>query len=185
MDEVRAAIMQAQLKRLTDILARLRSAKNALREQLSQIEELQFRTIHDPMGDSATTLVLFLPSVESARGFVGALERRGIRAGTEFAAAQGRPGEPPHTMYEPTRADRHIYKFWTYIMSQGLARKPGCSYECPRYSGRRAFDSNACPETLELLSRGVSLGISPDWSSDDVKRFADKVRKAVWDVTRR
>ena len=182
MDEIRAAIMRVQLSRLPEILTNLRRSKITLKSRLSGIKGLQFRTVHDPDGDSATTMTLFLPTVKLAKHFVDSLERRGIYAGAEGAAALGRIDQEPHTMYDPVRPDRHIYRFWTYIMNQGLARRPGCSYECPRYSGISSFDPDMCPTTLGLLSRGVLLGINPDWDQEAIDKVASAIQEAASEV---
>ena len=179
MDEVRAAVLRVQLQRLPDILSNLKRAKCALKRRIAGITGLECRTIHDADGDTSTTLAMFLPTADMARRFVATLAEDGIRAGTEFAAALGRSDQDAHTMYDAGRPDRHIYRFWTYIMNKGVPQQHGCSYECPRYSGGQVFTPDMCPTTLDLLGRGLLLGINPDWTTADVDRMANVIGAAA------
>ena len=66
--ELNAAVGVAQLSRLDEIIATQRNNKSRIKETLSAFDEVSFRTLPDPHGDSATFLTFFLPDETRTKG---------------------------------------------------------------------------------------------------------------------
>jgi 8-amino-3,8-dideoxy-alpha-D-manno-octulosonate transaminase len=64
--ELNAAVGVAQLRKLDAILERQRRNKGIIKQELADLEGLEFREIPDPEGDSATFLSFFLPGEAEA-----------------------------------------------------------------------------------------------------------------------
>ncbi|MBI4831214.1 MAG: aminotransferase class I/II-fold pyridoxal phosphate-dependent enzyme, partial [Candidatus Lindowbacteria bacterium] len=82
MNEITAAVLLAQFRKLEKILERLRSLKSRLKEQIRDINGLQFRRLNDPQGDCCNVLTVFLPDK-------GTAEKAAERLGTITVARSG------------------------------------------------------------------------------------------------
>jgi 8-amino-3,8-dideoxy-alpha-D-manno-octulosonate transaminase len=81
MMELQGALGLAQLRKLDNvILARQKENKKRLKQALSKIDQITFRNIPDPDGDSATFLIFSLPTAEKAVAFNKALSEQGAGA---------------------------------------------------------------------------------------------------------
>jgi 8-amino-3,8-dideoxy-alpha-D-manno-octulosonate transaminase len=76
--ELNAAVGLAQLRKLDRILEIQRRHKSKLKQALSQYDEISFRQIPDPEGDSATFLTIFLPDEAGARKAAAELAKAGV-----------------------------------------------------------------------------------------------------------
>jgi len=76
--ELNAAVGLAQLRKLDRILEIQRGHKRRLKEALSSHDEVSFREIPDPAGDSATFLTFFMPDEARAREATAALAGKGV-----------------------------------------------------------------------------------------------------------
>ena len=82
--ELHAAVGLAQIGKLPQILAIQKKNHSYLKEQLSTIPEVSFRTIPDPSGDSCTFLSWFLPTESITRAVVSELKTQNILAGNFY-----------------------------------------------------------------------------------------------------
>ncbi|MBS1814183.1 MAG: DegT/DnrJ/EryC1/StrS family aminotransferase [Acidobacteria bacterium] len=67
MDELRAAILRVQLRKLPGTLAHLRTSKQRILQTLHSLPQLAFRRHADPAGDTGSFLITVLPSDHAAR----------------------------------------------------------------------------------------------------------------------
>jgi 8-amino-3,8-dideoxy-alpha-D-manno-octulosonate transaminase len=82
--ELHAAVGLAQVKRVDEFLAIQKRNHAALKEILSQVPEISFRTVPDPEGDSCTFISWFLPAEELTRAVVDEFKARGILGGNFY-----------------------------------------------------------------------------------------------------
>jgi 8-amino-3,8-dideoxy-alpha-D-manno-octulosonate transaminase len=165
MSEVHGAIMLVQLRRLQGLLNDMRERKATLKEAIKDVAErkgVSFRTINDPAGDTAVSLVFFAPTAE-----------RAIR----IVAALGAEGAPAFVIYEPRRLDYHVYAHWAPVMEQRVWSERGGPWRW--HDGEVSYSRDMCPRSLELLSRAVHLDVSPDMSTDNVEALANAVVKVL------
>ncbi len=109
MNELTAAILIEQLRKIDKILYLMRRHKRRLREEISQITGLKMREIHDEEGDTGICVVFFLNDPETARKFVKALRAENINAST---------------LYAPGRLDGHVCEGWLPILRERMKLDP-------------------------------------------------------------
>lgn len=159
-DEVKAAIMRQQLKKLDGILADLRKHKQILIDALK--DEFEFIPSHDPDGDCCVAIPFRFATEELARSFVEGLKPTIMGA------------------HLPIDTGRHVYSNWTPILEKRGAVHPAMDpfkMEAnkdiiPDYS------KDMCPRTLDLLSRTVYFRVSPDWTQERMALLIDVIKKA-------
>lgn len=159
-DEVKAAIMRQQLKKLDGILADLKKNKAEFMEALK--DEYRFIPTHDAQGDCGVAIPFSFDSEEDARYFAEAVKPTIMGA------------------HLPIDTDRHVYCNWTPIMEERGAINPlmdpfkmeANKDHIPDYH------KDMCPKTLELLSRAVYFKVNPDWTEERKAVLLDAIRKA-------
>lgn len=159
-DEVKAAIMREQLKKLDGILADLRKNKQLFMDALK--DEFRFIPSHDPDGDCGVAVPFFFDSEEEARYFAEAVKPTIMGA------------------HLPIDTDRHVYCNWTPILEKRGAIHPlmdpfkmeANKDHIPDYR------KDMCPKTLELLSRTVYFRVNPDWTEERKAVLLDVIKKA-------
>jgi 8-amino-3,8-dideoxy-alpha-D-manno-octulosonate transaminase len=165
MSELHGAIMLVQLRRLESLLKDMRKRKAVLKDAIKDVARrkgVSFRTINDPEGDTATSLVFFPPTAERAVRITAALKAEGAGA---------------LQIYEPGRVDYHVYAHWTPIIEQRVWSEYGGPWRW--HDGEVGYSKDMCPRSLELLSRAIHLDVSPDMSRDNVEMLADAVVKVI------
>jgi len=101
MNEITAAILLEQLKKIDEIIRRMRRNKEKIKKGISDISGIEFRKINDPKGDTGVCVVFFLPTREKAYEFAKALTAENIRA---------------FVIYRENTLDGHICKYWLPIL---------------------------------------------------------------------
>lgn len=156
-NEITAAILREQLKKLGGILGDLRRIKKTI---MDEFDPSVFAPSHDIEGDCGTTIPFRFESEEAAR---------------KFALSENIGGTLP------IDTGKHVYKNWTPIMQKRGAFHPlmdpfkmeANKDIVPDYS------PDMCPKTLELLSRTVYVSLHPDMTEADVKAKIADIRKAL------
>jgi dTDP-4-amino-4,6-dideoxygalactose transaminase len=169
MNELTAAVLVAQFRRLEDITQRLRYLKALFKRQIDGLPGLQFRRINDPDGESNTLLTVLFPSAEVAA-------RVAARLGTTTVSQSG----------------WHVYSNMEQILSKKLTTSRGCPFDCAAYPCYQDYAKGMLPRTDDILSRAINLsvgvvdrglgagfGIHPHSSDEEVERKAAQFARAV------
>ncbi len=164
MSELTGAVALAQVRKLDGLLARMRANKKRIKDQISDLPGLTFRRLNDPEGDTAITLVMFMPDSSITARFSEALQAEGI--GAECIFDKGIP-------------DWHVYAHWKHIIEKVSATSEGCPYTCPFYGKEVEYSQDMCPNTLAYLSRSIQIDIPPQMTDDDCDMIAKGVRKVA------
>jgi 8-amino-3,8-dideoxy-alpha-D-manno-octulosonate transaminase len=165
MSEVAGALGLVQLRRLEDLLARMRALKARLMAGLKEtLGGLPLRRIHDPEGDTAVCLVFYAPTAALARHVAAALQAENVGASV---------------LYDPGVSNWHVYINWRHILAQKTITDEGCPYRCPHYHGAVAYSPDMCPQTLELLGRAVHIDINPLLTQDDIDQTVEAIEKVA------
>jgi 8-amino-3,8-dideoxy-alpha-D-manno-octulosonate transaminase len=146
---------------LTDLRRRKATLKCATQD-LARRKGVSFRTINDADGDTATSLVFFTPNEVRAFRIAAALNAEGVNA---------------FVIYQPGRADYHVYPHWTPVMEKRTWSENGGPWRW--HDGDIRYSRDMCPRSLDLLSRAVHLDISPDMSVVNVEELADAMLKVL------
>lgn len=156
-NELAAAVLREQLKKLDGILTDLRRNKKALMDTLAG--EFRFIPSNDIEGDCGTTAAFAFGSEEEAR---------------RFSSADGVKGTLP------IDTGKHVYTHWAPVLEKRGAFHPLADpfkMEANRDLNHR-YAADMCPKTLDILSRTVYVGVNPDWTPADIDKVAAACRAA-------
>ena len=143
MSELQGAMALAQFRKLESvILPAQRKNKAEIKQALAKIEQIAFREIPDPEGDTATFLTFFLPTAQKTRAFNKAMAEAG--AGAIY-------------WYEN---DWHYYEQWEHLLGGKSLMRTGYPFKTESTQVRCGYSKDALPKTAEILSRTLSIPIN-------------------------
>jgi dTDP-4-amino-4,6-dideoxygalactose transaminase len=151
MNEVSAAILKEQLKKVPWIIKKIKNNKSKIKKGISDIGGIKFRRLNDP-GESGVSLVFFTEKPEQALLF-----KKALRAENIWTTS----GSYPAVVYDPNVNDGHVFMHWGHIFN-GIDRV------------KKRYKSS-----LDLLSRAVHLDISPLLSDEDADDIITAVHKVA------
>lgn len=167
MSELNAAVGLAQSRRIHTLVKKLQTVKNTIVNGINDLSQIRLQTIPDPKGDVSYSLIFYLPTIEQSKNFSERLAREGI---------------PNGTMDNNGFADRHIYKNWTYVMEKKGASVQDNPWNCASYKGNVEYSTDMCPNTLDLLSRAIAIGLHQNMTEDDCNDVITAIRKVASQV---
>jgi len=156
--EMNAAVGVAQLSRLDEFIAIQKRNYTILREALSSIPELVFRTVPDGGEENYSFLNFFLPSEDIAQKAHQALTDHGVDG-----------------CFYWYNNNWHYYKKWEHLTEmKSLGNLPKDVKESlPDYSKADFSESD------KWMSRNISCLIKLGWSEEEVAVSADKMVEAI------
>jgi 8-amino-3,8-dideoxy-alpha-D-manno-octulosonate transaminase len=155
MNEVSAAILRVQLRKLDGLVEKLRANKAKIKKGISDISQITFRRLPDPNGEVAVGLVFFVERPEKAIEFRNAIIAENIRTPS---------GSYPGVVYEPGKKDGHVFMSWGHIIGDIERVKK-------RYQ-----------QSIDIMSRAIHIDISPldtDEELNDIIEAVHKVASAI------
>lgn len=157
MSELGGAVAGAQLDRLPDLMASMRRNKKVILDALGAVEGLTLRSIPDPEGDGGSSLIFYVPTADLATPFVMALLHEGI---------------PCTTLYEgkPVYANEAIMTRQTVTPK----RSPWAVHPV-----EVTYAIGMCPQSEDLISRTVAIGIGPDYTEAECLQVAEAIKKVA------
>ncbi|HLT52712.1 MAG TPA: DegT/DnrJ/EryC1/StrS family aminotransferase [Flavobacteriaceae bacterium] len=156
--ELHAAVGLAQLKRLDEFVAIQKHNYSIIREALSQIPEIQFRTVPDGGEESYSFLNFFLPDLEIARKTSKALKEAGVDACFHYY----------DNNWHYVRKWEHLKRLESlYPFSQEVI------------NGLEYFKDAEFPESDHYIGRNISCLIKLSWTEEEVQQRADKMVQAI------
>ena len=156
--EMNAAVGLAQARKLPEILKIQKKNKKKMKEALSQFEQVSFRHIPDPDGDSATFLCFFLPDEETTRQVVEAFKEGGA-SGFQY-------------WYDN---NFHYIKNWHHLKDFSVAAKLPVQLLDPE----RNYHDVKLPISDDIMSRLISLGVNVSWTEDELDAHIEKLTNAI------
>jgi 8-amino-3,8-dideoxy-alpha-D-manno-octulosonate transaminase len=143
MSELQGAVALAQFRKLESvILPAQRKNKARIKEALAKIDQVTFREIPDPEGDTGTFVTFFLPTAQKARAFNKAMAEAG--AGAIY-------------WYENYW---HYYEQWEHLLGGKSLMRTGYPFKGESGEVRRVYAKDALPKTAEIMSRTLSIAIN-------------------------
>jgi 8-amino-3,8-dideoxy-alpha-D-manno-octulosonate transaminase len=161
MTELTAAVGLAQLKKMDWIIGQMRRHQHRIKAEIRGIPGITLRTLPDEDGETAATLIFFVPTPEQADRFAKALIAENIPASVPWWSGQ------------------HVYNHFDQIIERRLLSNHKCSWECPRYQGGATLRKGQFPRTDSILKRAVHLDIHPLFSDQDVEDITAGIRKVA------
>ena len=163
MNEMEGALGCVQFGRLAGILARTRELAKRIREGVADGAGVALSPSHDIEGDLGISVALLFDTGERAKWFAEALRAEGIPAGS---------------MYDEGIPDRHIFRFWEYVMEKRSADPHGRPWTSPLHDQTREYTPDMCPRTLDALERTVTIAIAQTYED----KHAEWIVQALWKV---
>lgn len=172
MNELTAAVANAQLQKIDIIKEKLHTNKQLLKQELSDIEEIEFRKIWDKEGDIGTLLTFFMPTEKSAKKLSSIL-------GCTTISGSG----------------WHVYSNMEHLLGKMTVTEEGCPFVCPFYDKpEMSYDIGMLPQTDDLLKRGINIsvgvsdpglgsayGITIDDSVEQIRSVSNNLKNAIKD----
>lgn len=154
-NEITAAILREQLKKLDGIVHDLRKNKKLLCEALG--DKAKLIPSNDAAGESAMNCTLRFDSAEEADRFANTVSGATV----------------------PINTGKHIYSNWDVIMAKKGAFHP--LMDPFRMAANRAPDytPDMCQKSLDILSRCAHFGINPDWTEADIEARAKEILRGL------
>lgn len=169
LDEMRAAMLRVQLRKLPGIIERMRGSKYRIRKALEPLPGIRLRGIIDPEGDTSCFLLATFPTPERAREVNRALRAEGI-----VTFPQG------VNNVVMTEWGLHIYYnipslvLKTSIDQSGFPWALEENREC-----RPEYGKGTCPQADSLFERTILLAIPSCLARQDEEDVAEAFRKVL------
>jgi 8-amino-3,8-dideoxy-alpha-D-manno-octulosonate transaminase len=160
--ELHAAVGLAQIQKLALFLDIQKRNHTALKEILSQVPEISFRRIPDPLGDSCTFLSWFLPTEEITRAVVASLKEQGILPGNLYWFDN----------------NWHYIRKWDHL-KEGItlnALSPEHKAAVMQHASKDFSASHA------VMGRCISTAIGLLWTEEQIKDKGDRIVNTVKQV---
>jgi 8-amino-3,8-dideoxy-alpha-D-manno-octulosonate transaminase len=156
-DELRAAILRVQLRKLPETVRRMRASKQRIRQALESINGVQLRRLVDPQGDTGSFLITTYDSAARAREVHEALLAEGIRTHPQ--------GVSNIIM---TGWGLHIYYNIASLAGRRSGNAAGAPWSLAENSGSRyEYGKGTCPVADSLFERSVLLPIPSNLTQQD------------------
>jgi dTDP-4-amino-4,6-dideoxygalactose transaminase len=149
MDELRAAVLRVQLKKLPRITGMMRGSKYRIRQTLEAYPQVQLRSIDDPEGDTGAFLITTYETPDLARKINEALRAEGI-----MTCPQG------VSNILMTRWGLHLYYNIPSLTGKTSVDSSGAPWSLPANRGLGGnYGKGACPVADSLFERSILLAI--------------------------
>jgi len=149
-NEILAAIMREQLKKMDGILSDLRRIKKTVMDALA--EDFTFAPSNDIKGDCGLVIPFQFKTEAEAR---------------RFSQSEGINGSLP------IDTGKHVYSNWTAIMNKRGAFHP--LMDPFKMEANRDivpdYQPDMCPKTLDILSRTVYISLHPDMTDAEIQKM--------------
>ncbi len=158
--ELHAAIGLAQFRKLPYILERQRSNKQKLEQAMGKFPQIQFRSVPDKKGDSATFLDFFTKDEATTRKLLKAFDKNGV--GYAY-------------WYDN---NYHFFRNWEHIKHMKTAAPLGITLFTPPQDYSTLF----LPQSYNIISRLISIQIRITWTEEEIRTLSSKIEKALTEV---
>ncbi|MDD5758772.1 MAG: DegT/DnrJ/EryC1/StrS family aminotransferase [Desulfobulbaceae bacterium] len=161
MMELQGALGLAQLAKLDAIIKEQAVNKGRMREVLSSIPGISFRTYVDVKGDSATFLAFFLPSIEKTKAVNAVLREHG--AGAVYFAEN----------------TWHYYPQWEHLLSGSTLAHSGWPFQDGHGRRRVIYDPQGLPQSAEIIGRTLVYQVPVKLSDERLAQIALAAKAAA------
>ncbi len=169
LDEMRAAVLRVQLKKLPIVIAHMNRSKYRIRHALEAFPGVNLRKIADPQGDTGGFLLTTYPSPETATRINHALRAEGI--------VTLRQGVNNILM---TQWGLHIYyNIPSLVQKTGVDRKNSPWSLAENKESHTEYGKGTCPVADGLFERTILLAIPSCLTDQDEQDIIDAFDKVL------
>lgn len=172
MDELRAAVLRVQLRKLPHSIESMRRSKHRVRAALTRFPSVRLRRLVDESGDTGCFLITTYASPSTAQLVSAALRAEGI-------------GTFPQGVSNVVMTEwgLHLYYNIVSLACRASVDGRGFPWNLPENAGLGGdYDKGACPTADSLFERSVLIPIPScltERDEDDIIKAFDKVLPAV------
>jgi 8-amino-3,8-dideoxy-alpha-D-manno-octulosonate transaminase len=164
MSELAGAVGCAQLRKLDKMIRSMRQRKQEVLAEIDGAPGLRPMRLPDAEGDCALSLNFLFDDAEESRRFAKALSAEGVRVGT---------------IHNEGFPDRHIYRYWDYVLNKLPVTPANDPWRHPAYIGKVEYSPDMCPNTISVLTRTVSVSLNQRMTSRHSKMIARAILKVA------
>ena len=172
LDELRAAVLRVQLRKLPEIIAHMRHSKYRIRRELEKFPRVQLRKILDVEGDTGCFLLATFPDPACAQRVNKALRAEGITPNSQ--------GVSDVVM---TDWGLHLYTNNVSLVSKTSVDPNGFPWRLAENRDlAHNYNKGTCPKADDLFERTVLLAIPScltEQDEQDIIRAFEKVLNAL------
>ncbi|PIE55999.1 MAG: aminotransferase [Desulfobulbus propionicus] len=160
MMELQGALGLAQLAKLDEMIRVQQEHRDFFAEEVSRLGDVEFRTILDPKGDSATFFSFFLADAQRAVAVNQVLRDCGVGA------------------INWAENTWHFYPRWEHFLGAKTLCKGGWPFAA---HGKKRYihDPQALPKSTELLCRTLVYQVPVKMSTEQKRAISDALKKAA------
>jgi 8-amino-3,8-dideoxy-alpha-D-manno-octulosonate transaminase len=172
LDEIRAAVLRVQLRKLPRIVAAMHASKYRIREALGKFSGVQLRKMVDPAGDTGCFLITTYADAETAQRVNRALRAEGLVTFPQGVSNVVMTDWGLHlyfnnvSLVNTTSVDGHGFP-WNLAENQPLLR---------------SYSKGTCPKADSLFERSILIAIPSCLTpkdEDEIIRAFEKVLRAL------
>jgi 8-amino-3,8-dideoxy-alpha-D-manno-octulosonate transaminase len=157
-NELSAAILIEQLKKLDQIVGNMRARKNQVLKGIADCTKVRFRDRVDAAGDAGNSLTWICDTAEEAKEFARLMAAENIGCGQPYG------GQP-------------VYLAWPQVRERRVINPNASPWNSPFYKGNVSYEKGTCPNSEDLLSRTLWVGIMPVLTETDGDQIVEGFRK--------
>jgi 8-amino-3,8-dideoxy-alpha-D-manno-octulosonate transaminase len=169
LDEVRAAILRVQLRKLPAIISSMRRSKYRIRKALEQFPTVQLRRVIDTKGDTGCFLITTFPDAQIARQVNEALRAEGIVTS-------------PQGVSDVLMSDwgLHLYSKNTSLLKMASTDARGFPWKLAENQAlTKTYDKGTCPDADDLFERSILLAIPSCLTEQDENDIIEAFHKVL------
>jgi dTDP-4-amino-4,6-dideoxygalactose transaminase len=169
LDELRAAVLREQLRKLPRIIGRMRTSKYRIRQALEAYPNIRLRRIVDPSGDTGCFLIVTFENAGTAKRMNQALRAEGI-----VTSPQGM------TNVLMTEWGLHIYFNIVSLVNQTSSDGRGFPWKLhENRQSKPTYARGTCPTADSLFERSILLAIPSCLTEVDEADIVHAFRKVL------
>lgn len=169
LDELRAAILRVQLRKLPAILASMRRSKYRIRKELERFPSVELRGVIDPTGDTGCFLITMFRDAKTAKRVNQALRSEGI-----ITSEQGLSD------IVMTEWGLHLYSNNSALVRRTSADRAGLPWGLEENKNSVAtYGIGTCPKADSLFERSILLAIPSCLTKEDEDDVIHAFRKVL------
>ena len=160
MGELTGAVALIQIKKVADIVDRMRNNAQKISAGLDDLPNLHWRLNHSGKGSSFVSLTIYLPDAEAA-----------IQAEQECRELK----VPGIRLYQGLP----LYAY-PFVLQKLTSHASGCPFSCPYYKGPAVeYRMGMCPRAEDLISRAFFIPVSPLLTDDDIAYIVTNLKRVL------
>jgi 8-amino-3,8-dideoxy-alpha-D-manno-octulosonate transaminase len=172
LDEIRAAVLRVQLRKLPRIVGAMHASKYRIREALAKFPGVQLRKIVDPAGDTGCFLITTYADADTAQRVNRALRAEGIVTS-------------PQGVSNVVMTDWGLHLYFNNVSLVNTASVDGHGFPWNLAENQpllRSYSKGTCPKADSLFERSILIAIPSCLTpkdEDEIIRGFEKVLKAL------